>query len=116
MNVTPLQWRSFLVPKDGHTADECEDAAAGDPAVGRFAVADGASESFAAGEWARFLVDAFVHRGPMRDWLAGPREDWAKAVAGQAMSWYAEEKLTVGGHATFLGSTSSPEPACRRFR
>ena len=108
MNVSPLQWRSFLVPKDGHTADECEDAAAGDPAVGRFAVADGASESFAAGEWARLLVNAFVERGHIRNWLAGPREDWAKAVAGQAMSWYAEEKLTLGGHATFLGLTTRP--------
>ena len=103
-----LHWRSFLVPKDGHSADECEDAAAGDPTVGRFAVADGASESFAAGEWARLLVEAFVTKGPIKNWLAGPREEWARATGGQGVSWYAEEKLTQGGHATFLGLTTRP--------
>ena len=101
-----LHWRSFVVPKDGHAADECEDAVAGDPEAGRFAIADGASESFAAGEWARLLVDAFVGRGPSRDWLAEPRADWLRAVAGQAVSWYAEEKLSAGGHATFVGLTT----------
>src|SRR4051812_26494692 len=102
----PLHWRSFLVPKDGHAADECEDAVAGDPVVGRFAVADGASESFAAGEWARLLVGAFVGAGPARDWLAGPRSRWQDAVGVGAASWYAEEKRTAGGHATFLGLTT----------
>jgi hypothetical protein len=103
-----LHWRSFLVPKDGHAADECEDAVAGDPGPGRFAVADGASESFAAGEWARLLADTFVEHGPARDWLAGPRAAWQTAVAGEALSWYAEEKRTAGGHATFLGVTTRP--------
>ena len=101
-----LHWRSFLVPKDGHAVDECEDAVAGDPDTGRFAVADGASESFAAGEWARLLVEAFVGDGPSRDWLAGPRDRWQQAVAGEAVSWYAEEKRTAGGHSTFLGLTT----------
>jgi hypothetical protein len=103
-----LHWRSFVVPKDGHAADECEDAVVGDSAAGRFAVADGASESFAAGEWARLLVEAFVERGPSRDWLIRPRADWQQAVAGRAVSWYAEEKLSAGGHATFLGLTTQP--------
>jgi hypothetical protein len=106
MNTAPVHWRSFLVPKDGHTADECEDAAAGDPAVGRFAVADGASESFAAGEWARLLCEAFVEGGSVGDWLASPREAWKRAAGDGAMSWYVEEKLSAGGHATFLGVTT----------
>jgi hypothetical protein len=108
MNTAPVHWRSFLVPKDGHTADECEDAIAGDSAAGRFAIADGASESFAAGEWARLLCEAFVEKGPVGDWLAGPREAWKRAVAGEDVSWYAEEKRTAGGHATFLGVTTRP--------
>jgi hypothetical protein len=103
-----LHWRSFLVPKDGHAADECEDAVGGDPDAGRFAVADGASESFAAGEWARLLVEAFVGGGAAADWLAGPRARWQEAVGGGAVSWYAEEKRTAGGHATFLGLTTRP--------
>jgi hypothetical protein len=103
-----LHWRSFLVPKDGHTADECEDAVAGDPEAGRFGVADGASESFLAGDWARLLVEAFVGHVPAGDWLASPRADWQRLLVDQSMSWYAEEKSTAGGHATFLGLTARP--------
>ena len=106
MPVPLLHWRSFLVPKDGHSAEECEDAVGGEPAHGRFAIADGASESFAAGEWARLLVEAFVSKGPARDWLAGPRARWKEAVGGEATNWYTEEKRTGGGHATFLGLTT----------
>ncbi|MBO0697489.1 MAG: hypothetical protein J2P46_03780, partial [Zavarzinella sp.] len=94
-----LRWRSFLVPKVGHGPDECEDAAAGDPDVGRFAVADGASESYAAGDWARLLVEAFVAAGPTDDWLKEPREAWQQDAAGGAVSWYAEDKFARGGHA-----------------
>src|SRR5262245_13635898 len=72
----PLHWRSFLVPKDGHALAECEDAIAGDPKLGRFAIADGAAESYASGDWARRLVDAFTKNGPIGNWLAGPRKGW----------------------------------------
>jgi hypothetical protein len=101
----PVTWRTFLVPKRGHTAAECEDALAGDPAVGRFAVADGASESYAAGEWARALVRAFVDNGADTDWLIGPRVAWHDQVGTQAVAWYAEDKFASGGHATFVGLT-----------
>ena len=74
MNPFRLHWRSFLLPKAGHAYDECEDSIDGDPETGRFAVADGASESYAAGEWARLLTAAFVANGPEVDWLTGPRE------------------------------------------
>jgi hypothetical protein len=103
-----LRWRSFLVPKVGHAPDECEDAAAGDPDLGRFAVADGASESYAAGDWARLLVDAFVATGPAGDWLKAPREAWQAEAAASAVSWYAEDKFARGGHATFLGVSVQP--------
>jgi len=43
------RWRALGLPKRGHSAEEYEDAFAGDPKVGRFAVADGASESSFAG-------------------------------------------------------------------
>jgi hypothetical protein len=105
-NVTaPVTWRSYLVPKRGHSAAECEDALAGDPATGRFAIADGASESYAAGEWARLLVESFVRDGGGDDWLIAPRIAWHDQVVGRAVSWYAEDKFAAGGHATFLGLT-----------
>jgi hypothetical protein len=98
-----LRWRSLIVPKDGHAFAEYEDAVAGHPGIGRFAVADGASESYAAGEWARHLVTAFVRQGPADDWLAAPREAWRREIEGGELSWYAEDKLARGAHATFLG-------------
>jgi hypothetical protein len=82
---------------------ECEDAIAGDPASGRFAIADGASESYASGEWAKLLVDGFVRAGTNRDWLQVPQQRWQDDIGRRASSWYAEEKFTAGAHATFLG-------------
>jgi hypothetical protein len=105
MPELPLLWKSFLVPKDGHALAECEDAIAGDPKLGRFAIADGAAESYASGDWARRLVDAFTKNGPIGNWLAGPRNGWKHEAAGLASSWYAEEKFVGGAHATFLGIT-----------
>jgi len=100
-----LRWRFFLVSKSGHAPDECEDAIGGDPETGRFAVADGASESYAAGEWARHLVSGFVREGGTDDWLTGSRNAWQDEVGGGVLSWYAEDKLARGAHATFLGLT-----------
>ena len=104
-NAPALSRRTYLVPKRGHTVAECEDAVAGDPATGRFAIADGASESYAAGEWAKLLVESFVRDGAEGDWLIAPRVAWHDQVVGKAMSWYAEDKVAAGGHATFLGLT-----------
>jgi hypothetical protein len=106
MPTQPFEWHSFLIPKEGHAPDECEDAVAGDPKAGRFAIADGASESYASGDWARRLVDAFVASGPTENWLAAPRRAWLREATGsEQLSWYAEEKISHGGHATFLGVT-----------
>jgi len=105
MPPLPLHWRSFLVPKDGHALAECEDAVGGDRKAGRFAIADGAAESYASGDWARRLVEAFTEIGPADNWLSGPRKNWRREAAGSASSWYAEEKFVGGAHATFLGVT-----------
>jgi len=103
MNPSRLSWRSFLLPKAGHAYDECEDSIDGDPETGRFAIADGASESYAAGEWARRLVTGFVSEGATDNWLTDSRNAWQEETGGGALSWYAEDKLAHGAHATFLG-------------
>jgi len=100
-----LSWHSLLVPKEGHSLDECEDAVKGNTSVGRFAIADGATESYAAGDWARLLVDSFVSTGPIENWLGKPRMAWKQQTGSQAVSWYAEDKFKLGAHATFLGLT-----------
>jgi hypothetical protein len=102
----PLPCRAVHVPKQGHTDAEYEDAWAADVDAGRFAVADGATETSHAGLWARLLAAAFVAaRRPWAGlgWLEGPRRDWAAAVDGQDLPWYAETKREQGAYATLLG-------------
>jgi hypothetical protein len=103
----PLVWRTFALPKRGHKADEYEDAYAAAPAAGRFAVADGASESSFAGLWARLLVEGFTRRIKQAmdgtHWLECAQQHWADEVDGLELPWYAEEKREQGAFATFLG-------------
>jgi hypothetical protein len=111
-------FREFRLPRRGHGAAECEDAAAGDPQLGRFAVADGVSESAHAGLWARLLVEDFVRApevAPGRtlesigwaSWLAPLQRRWADEVQrsqnGLVLPWYLEDPLRQGAFATFLG-------------
>jgi hypothetical protein len=111
----PLRWRALSAPKSGHTEAEYEDAWAADPAAGRFAVADGASESAFAGLWARLLVEGFLAAPRPRDlphWLDGTRRRWSEAVAGPAVPWYVEMKRAEGAFATLLGLlVRQPGPA-----
>src|SRR6266536_5305824 len=107
-----LGWHAFHLAKRGHAAEEYEDALAVDPASGRFAVADGASESSFAAPWARLLAEGFVTASgnPWRglDWLVAPRQRWADAVHALALPWYAEIKRDQGAFATLLGLAFRP--------
>jgi hypothetical protein len=102
-----MRWQSFFLPKRGHSADEYEDAFAGGPAAGRFAIADGAAESSFAALWARLLVEGFVNAGRKTSangsWLVPLQERWAAGVDGLVVPWYGEAKRTHGAFATFLG-------------
>jgi hypothetical protein len=101
MTRPAVSCRALSVPRRGNAADEYEDAFAADAAVGRFALADGASESSFAGLWARLLVEGFVR--PTPGWLAEARRGWAERVDGRSLPWYAEAKRDDGAFATFLG-------------
>jgi hypothetical protein len=103
---SPLRWRALRLPKLGHTDEEYEDAWAADPASGRFAVADGASESSFAALWARLLTEGFLAARRPRDlagWLDEARQGWSAAVMGLELPWYAEIKRDEGAFATLLG-------------
>ena len=69
-------------PRTGNAAEECEDAFACNDPAGRFAVADGASESIFAGEWARLLCEAFVADAAAGDGIGPWLEAAPEAVAG----------------------------------
>jgi hypothetical protein len=106
-DFTNLSWQAFRLSKRGHSDQEYEDAYAGEPSTGRFAVADGASEASFAGVWARVLVDGFVSvpGRPWREleWLEGQRRLWAEKIDPLQLPWYAQEKREQGAFATLLG-------------
>jgi hypothetical protein len=110
-HADPPRCRALSLPKHSHTQDEYEDAWAADPGRGRFAVADGASESAFAGLWARLLVEGFVavpQAPDLLDWLDGPRRCWSVAVMGLELPWYGEMKRAEGAFATLLGLDVRP--------
>lgn len=103
-----LGWTVYRLPRRGHAAEECQDAAAGDGERGRFAIADGASEGAQTGLWARLLVEAFVGAeggiGAWANWLSGARDRFADAVRPVAeVPWFLDAALRQGAFATFLG-------------
>jgi hypothetical protein len=105
-----LSYTCFRLPRKGHAGDECQDAAAADPGRGRFAVADGATESAFAGVWARLLVEAFVASAAGAEgmpWLGAAQERWAASVrrapGDPEPPWYLDTGLRQGAFATFLG-------------
>lgn len=106
-----LFWCQLAVPKQGHLAQEYEDAACGDPLKGRFAIADGASESSYSGLWANLLTQAFVREPPnlsgdvdFDHWLKPIQARWRHSLPNGEMSWFAEIKRDEeGASATWLG-------------
>jgi hypothetical protein len=105
MTIVPVpRWRAFALPKEGHKPDEYEDAFAAK--LGRFAIADGASESSFACLWAKLLVEGFVGSKETKvtqSWLNPLRQRWGTEVDGIDLEWYGEEKRLLGAFATFLG-------------
>jgi hypothetical protein len=107
MTVAPsIRWRSFSLHKEGNKPEEYEDAFAGNPKSGRFAIADGASESSFACLWAQLLVEGFVasrERRTTGGWFTPLQRRWVEAVDHLELDWFGEEKRQLGAFATFLG-------------
>ena len=106
MPAAPPSWVTVSVPKVGNRPEENEDAAAADPELLRFAVADGATEAWQSGAWASRLADAYIRRPPTPTdfpaWLATVRQ-WESPPVPGGGSWYAELKQEQGSFATLLG-------------
>ncbi|MEI8374269.1 MAG: hypothetical protein WCJ35_15710 [Planctomycetota bacterium] len=113
----PMNSYAFWLARRGNSSAEYEDASAGNDAAGRYAVADGATESCFAGLWARLLVEGFVNGAACEaePWIASLpalQEQWDADVRGRNLPWYAEPSVKQGAFATFLGFmlTDSPLP------
>lgn len=118
-----LGYRAFRLPRQGYGLEECQDALAGYPERGRFAIADGAAESPYSALWARLLVEEFIRQSERlpswANWLPSLQERWDAAVRrpptsfsdngwrmpedSGATPWYLEPGLVQGAFATFLG-------------
>jgi hypothetical protein len=108
------------LPRRGHASTETEDAWALSVERGRFAVADGATESFQSGLWARLLVNDFVRLSERQldwvEWLTPLQAAWADQASranglevgehggANGLPWYLEARVAQqGAFAAFLG-------------
>lgn len=103
-------YRAFWTPRRGHSPEQYEDAFAVDVAAGRYAVADGATESSFARLWSDLLVEEFAHGAPYDpdqwpDRLAALQKRWHADVSSRSLSWYGEAGIAQGAFAAFLGIT-----------
>jgi hypothetical protein len=112
--IPSFRCQIFTVPKDGSNAEEYEDYGRADLERGRFAIADGATETSFAKHWAHLLVDRFleepvVEAGQWETWLPPLQEVWRSKVAGLTLPWFAREKADQGACAAFLGVVAEPD-------
>ncbi|MHB1036743.1 MAG: protein phosphatase 2C domain-containing protein [Pirellulales bacterium] len=114
---------AFHVPKAGNTESEYEDAFGPTspvqghvPSAFRCAIADGASETVFAREWARLLVKAFC-RGQFdevpSEGIRRVQRVWHRTLRGRQLPWYIEAKAEKGAHAAFLGVTVADAANCQ---
>jgi len=76
----------LLTHKLGEDIADCQDAISLDAVSGHVAIADGATESFAAREWAQHLVQTYVDlkvaaRFDQSTWLYEAQQLWAKGIS-----------------------------------
>ena len=107
--------RALWTPKRGNTHEEYEDAFwPAEPLdlhsrLLRFAVADGATETSFARSWAQLLTRAYcrdrLSEKRIRKTLPKLEQEWHSSIGSVQLPWYAEQKLSEGAHATFVGVT-----------
>lgn len=128
----------FQAPKEGYLEGEWEDGAAGgsfgaarggDPPVARFAVADGATETYEARIWVRHLLGSFMsadeagdltgpplERESMSAWFTSMQKQWP-VIAPAPADYIEETKMRQGTLATFVGGQilglDTPAPVWR---
>lgn len=108
---------AFWLPKAGNAVAEYEDAFAYSSTEGRFAVADGATDSAFAGRWARSLVQGFTasppqlsqeSSGELHRWLEPFQQTWHAEIDWECLPWYGLEKAQTGAFSTLLGLELAP--------
>lgn len=114
-----IQVESFFMQKLGNQPSEYEDSFRYSLESGRFAVADGVSESCFAKLWADLLARFFVRskwslftsksisrkrkEKIIESFLSPAQEEWDSKIDWENLAWYVHEKAKRGAFATFLG-------------
>jgi serine/threonine protein phosphatase PrpC len=108
----------FWTPKKGNSQEEYEDAFGCAVEEGRFAIADGATESSFAEIWSTILTQKFISAPPegqppehqsLINWVAPLQKEWHSNIMWDRLPWFAEEKARKGAFATFLGMEFNEE-------
>lgn len=115
-HAAPVTMTALVERNSRYTAGEWEDSVAYSESKRCFAVADGASASFMAREWASTLTTSFVAHpvGAYDDdglagWLSRARSSFG--VDGESdVPYYVRAAVERGSHATFLGVRLLPDP------
>jgi Protein phosphatase 2C len=101
---------TFLAPKRGSEAGECEDAFSVNTDRMCFCIADGATEGFASRYWARLLVKHWrrserpiLTPDQLIAWAAALGSRFDRRWRRRPLSWFAEEKARLGAYAAFVG-------------
>ncbi|MGI5126004.1 hypothetical protein ACQEVB_04225 [Pseudonocardia sp. CA-107938] len=102
-----LRASAVSVPKISATGGENEDAYAVDADAGYAAVADGASASFGAADWARTLCETFVAQRPLdgpasASWIGAATSAFVRPT-GDGADWWSADAARRGAHAAFVG-------------
>ncbi|KVU24697.1 hypothetical protein WK65_15600 [Burkholderia ubonensis] len=98
------------VPKELSSPEANEDALALSGDGTRFAISDGASDSFDSKLWANLLAKKFLDDpGLNAEWLGAALTDYAAAHDFAAMSWSKQAAFERGSFATLLGGEYFPE-------
>lgn len=106
-----LRGSAVTVPKASAAGGENEDAYGIDAGTGYAAVADGASSSFRAGDWAQALCTTFLARRPLdgsasTSWIADATAAFGSSSdpgAATQQDWWSSDAAQRGAHAAFTG-------------
>ncbi|MEX3930383.1 hypothetical protein AB4Y32_00970 [Paraburkholderia phymatum] len=98
------------VPKEFSSPQANEDALALSDDGQRFALSDGASDSFNSKLWANLLANKFLDDpGLNAEWVGAALADYAAAHDLASMSWSKQAAFERGSFATLLGGEYFPE-------
>jgi len=120
---------AFSMQKLGNEPDENEDSFSYNVKRGKFAIADGVSDSCFSKLWSETLTNFFVNSDyslfsidvspdDLKNKILLPilkhsQEEWNKRIDWKNLPWYVERKARMGAFATFLGVEIKKEKSWR---